>query len=528
MRFPTRVLRFIVFLIVFNGSLNAALAQVSQPARFEEKFKYSDGVFTLISLKNEGLILVRDKDKYEGGKKMWEGVILDTDLKEKRRSTFGVESRNKLIGYEYTPGFIYLLFRQGDTEKNDLEIVELNLNREETNHYIVKPELPLRLTHFSKAGSNAILGGYVSKEPSVILYSLVDKNIKVLPGFFQNDTELVDLRVNENNTFNVVLVDRALREDRKVVFQTYDENGTLLLEDKVPIDKKLTLQTGITSLLQREDLMLMGTWGEGNSKQSNGFYALNIDPFNDQKIQYVAFGELAHFLDYQKENKAKRIQDNTKEVVRSGGVPNYTNYVMPYRVMEYEKGFLLFGEVYSPSSSYNNYASPYGPYYYNPYYSPYGWYYPGFGRLYSRPYSYGYNSRQTDEIKTYESVLVSFDEKGKVQWDHSLNLDEVKRSSMDQVSDFTVVNNEVVFIYKKESELKVKSIVLGENEGLEVMEKIKTSYPEDEIRSEKEGEGGTMFWYGNVFYVWGYQTIRNNTKEDRIRDVFYINKVEIQ
>ena len=201
---------------------------------------------------------------------------------------------------------------------------------------------------------------------------------------------------------------------------------------------------------------------------------------------------------------------------------------MPYRVMEYDKGFLLFAEVYSPSSSFNNYASPYGPYYYNPYYSPYGWYYPGFGRLYSRPYSYGYNSRQTDEIKTYESVLVSFDEKGKVQWDHSLNLDEVKRSSMDQVSDFTLINNEVVFIYKKESELKVKSIVVGDNEGLEVIEKIKTSYPEDEIRSEKEGEGGTMFWYGNVFYVWGYQTIRNNTKEDRIRDVFYINKVEVQ
>ncbi|HEX5170913.1 MAG TPA: hypothetical protein VFW11_17180 [Cyclobacteriaceae bacterium] len=521
-------MRFILTTLVFGIFSKIAPGQVSQPARYEEKFKYSDGVFTLISLKREGLVLVRDREKYESGKKIWEAIILDTALTKKKRVEFTVESRNKLIGFEYTPGQVYLLFRQGDTEKNDLELVELNLDRDDIPHYVINPELPLRLTHFSKAGSNIILGGYVSKEPSIILYSLSDKNIKVLPGFFQSDAELVDLRVNENNTFNVVLIDRALREERKAVFQTYDEKGALLLEDKVNIQSKLTLQTGITSLLKREDLMLLGTWGEGNSKQSNGFYALNVDPFADQKIQYVSFGELSRFLDYQKENRAKRIQENTRDVLQAGGIPNYTSYVMPYRVEEYQNGFLLFAEVYNPSSSgFNNYGSPYGPYYYNPYYSPYGWYYPGYGRLYSRPYSYGYNSRTNDEIKTFESVVVSFDEKGKVQWDYSENLEEVKRSSMEQVSDFNFTNNKLVFLHKKESELKIKSVVVNSDESEEMTEKIRTYYPEDEIRSEKEGEGGSMYWYNNSFYVWGYQTIRNNTQEERVRDVFYINKIEI-
>ena len=225
--------------------------------------------------------------------------------------------------------------------------------------------------------------------------------------------------------------------------------------------------------------------------------------------------------------KAKRIQESTKDVVKTGGVPNYVNYVMPYRLMEYDKGFLLFAEVYSPSSSFSNYPGPYGPNYYNPYYSPYGWYYPGFGRMYSRPYNYG-NTRSIDEIKTYESVLVSFDANGNVQWDHSLALDEMKRSSMEQVTDFALINNQIVFAYKKESEIKVKSIVLETNDSEEATEKIKTLYPEDEIRSEKEDEGGTIYWYGNAFYVWGYQTIRNNTKEDKSRDVFYINKLEFK
>ena len=55
--------------------------------------------------------------------------------------------------------------------------------------------------------------------------------------------------------------------------------------------------------------------------------------------------------------------------------------------------------------------------------------------------------------------------------------------------------------------------------------KVKTSDPLDEIKSEKEFEGGVRHWFANSFYVWGYQSVRNSTKEDKVRDVFYINKV---
>jgi hypothetical protein len=70
--------------------------------------------------------------------------------------------------------------------------------------------------------------------------------------------------------------------------------------------------------------------------------------------------------------------------------------------------------------------------------------------------------------------------------------------------------------------------LLGSKESEEITEKVKATYPEDEIRSDKEGEGGVSHWYGSTFYVWGYQTLRNNTKDDKVRDVFYINRIEIQ
>src|SRR5690606_31257674 len=121
---------------------------------------------------------------------------------------------------------------------------------------------------------------------------------------------------------------------------------------------------GITSTLKREDVMVLGAWGEGNSRQSNGFYAIPVDPFGEQQVRYVAFGELDHYLDYQKPKRAERIKAKTQEEINIGSIPNFVNYVMPYRVKEYSDGFILLAEAYNPSSSYNQFASGYNPYYY--------------------------------------------------------------------------------------------------------------------------------------------------------------------
>jgi hypothetical protein len=145
-------------------------------------------------------------------------------------------------------------------------------------------------------------------------------------------------------------------------------------------------------------------------------------------------------------------------------------------------------------------------------------------RMY-RPYSYGNNVKNADEIRTYESALIAFDPSGKKIWDHSIKLDEIKRPSLEQLSDYSYYNGTVYFIYKKESELNVKTIVISDGTASENKQKIRLSDPTDELRSENEQEDGVKHWVGNSFYVWGYHTIRNVHKEDRVRDVFYINKV---
>lgn len=516
----------ILLLIAFSSQ-----AQIAQTKRFEKEQKNSDEFFSIISLKDEGLALMREKNKFLEGKQKWELVFLDTALNETKNLELEVELRHPLIGYEYVPGSLYLLFRTGETTKNSFELIELQISTgSEVARHDIKPELDFKITHFSKVGNNIVLGGYVSNEPAVLLYSLSSKNITVVPGFFQKDNELVDLRVNQNQTFNTVIIDRSTRSARKLIFRTFDENGKLLLEDIVPIEDDRSLQTSISSQLVREDLLVLGSWGDRQGKQSLGFFSLQVDPFNEQKIKFFHFGELEHFTDYLNPKRAARIRENTKEDVLENRKPSFTAYVMPFKIEEHPDGFILMAEVYHPSSSSNPYFnSPYSnPYYANPYYyyNPF-WpgYYPGM-RMY-RPYNYGNNVKNAEEIKTYESVVIAFDPKGERLWDQSIKMDEVKKPALEQLSDYFYNKQFVYFFYKKESELFTKAISMHDGAAKESSQKIRLSDPVDEIRSENESEDGIKHWTGNTFYMWGYQTIRNVHKDDRVRDVFYINKVVV-
>ena len=132
-----------------------------------------------------------------------------------------------------------------------------------------------------------------------------------------------------------------------------------------------------------------------------------------------------------------------------------------------------------------------------------------------------------NETKASQTSVLSFDPTGKVRWDESMKIEDVRMGGVDQVSDFYIDDKRLVFLYKKESELKVKTIILGTDKTEEATNLIQTGKAEDEIRSEREYEGGVRVWVDNVFYIWGYHTVRNTNSDERVRDVFYINKVVV-
>lgn len=497
--------------------------QVKQGVRYEREHKLNDQEFILISMYESGIALVRDKEKYRDGKLFWEIIRLDTALQEVWTLEMDIRNRHQLVGYEYRNDLIYLLFRDGEHEANDLALFTIHHTTQEIKRYLIKQEISFRVTHFSAMQGSVILGGYVSNEPAVLLYSLEQEKSKLIPGFFITDTELLDLRVNTNNTFNTLIIERTNRVNKNLILKTFDKDGAQLLEDIIPIEPKLTILTGLTSTLVNEEMLLTGTWTEGNSKQASGIFTTLVDPFREQPINYYDFGQFEHFVDYQSARKAASIKQKSEQAHKVGAIPDFKTYAAPMRLEEQPDGFALLTEVYLPATSLNTYPS-YGMPYYG--YSAFG-YNPFMNRYYNSPYQY--HTVNGSDTKMIHSALMSFDREGKKRVDLGIKLDNKRLlSAVEQTADFIYYNGSQVLTYKKEEDIFMVGL---EADGKSFSDTIKaqSNTPGDLIRNDSNQNSSVRFWYKSNFYVWGYQSIRNRTQavDSPSRYVFYINKIEV-
>jgi hypothetical protein len=504
-------------------------AQVEQTARYERDHKYSDPELTILPMYENGMALIHDKEKYNDGKKLWQLIVLDTDLKETMSLELATEPRLRLVGYDYKDDLIYLLFRSSEHEGSDLNLVTIDSKTQEIKRFTIKQELTFKVTHFSVLSRAVILGGYVNKDPAILIYDLQTENLKIVPGFFVSETELLDLRVNANNTFNTLIIDRNTKEKKRLMLKTFDATGAMLFEDIIEIDIKRSILSGITSTLINDELLITGTWTTGTSKQASGIYSVMADPFSDQIIKFYDFGSLQNFLEYQSEKRAARLKEKSSDARASGSIPDFKTYTSVIRMEEQPGKFALLAEVYQPSANFT--PTPYwpssNPYYYGGGYSPYG-YNPFMNRYYNRPYQYQYNNGQTQvgEAKIEYSSLLIFDEKGNLTNDYGFVLDEKKSNGLEQTSDFIFSNNNIAIAYKKEKEILVKHYT-PDGSKLDTLQTT-LEKPDEFVRSDSEN-GFIRFWYQNFMYSWGYQRIKDQGKksEDPNRYVFYINKIRI-
>lgn len=507
-----------------------AAAQISQPNRFEMDAKFIENELQLISLRQEGLVLVQQLNKFDKGKRKWQLHFLDTLLTEKWTKEIDLDNRLELVGFEYTRHQVYLLYREGSNVTQNFQMVVVDFVNQTYSHHNIRFELTFRLTHFTVAGNTAIFGGYVVNEPVILLYDPANDKPKVLPGLFMKDMSLLDLRANQNHSFNLVLYDRSKREERKLVVRTFDPDGNPLVDDEIIIDSRYTIMTGITSSLERDEMLVVGTFGEQGSKQAMGIFSALVDPFQEQVIHYTDFAALHHFLDPLKPRKQQQIKAKAQLLRSQGRIPDYRTYLIPYRIEERAKGFYVLAEQYFSSNNMSPYSSPYAtmnPYAFN---NPYSMYSYPVNRVYSPFYNDPYYASRHGDVRMVQSVVLELNGLGMITKDASLKLEDIRIPNLDQVSDFALIKDSVVLMYKKES-----SIVHSEEAGEEGEKPIIQTTPIrlasslDILRNENESEGSLRHWYGDSFYLWGFQTIRNTTNTQvPTRRVYYINKVQVK
>ncbi|MGC4022018.1 MAG: hypothetical protein QM734_08780 [Cyclobacteriaceae bacterium] len=90
------------------------------------------------------------------------------------RLHFFVEQRMNILGHEYRDGNIYLIFQDPEINGRTINLTEVNAATQSIKQHTFKPEVNMRFTNFIVVKGKAIFGGYITREPALLMYDTRD------------------------------------------------------------------------------------------------------------------------------------------------------------------------------------------------------------------------------------------------------------------------------------------------------------------------------------------------------------------
>ena len=124
------------------------------------------------------------------------------------------------------------------------------------------------------------------------------------------------------------------------------------------------------------------------------------------------------------------------------------------------------------------------------------------------------------------AIVIGFSRTGKLLWDNSFEINDVKSFSLEQFVKIQPATTHVNLLYLFHSTIRTK--IIKDSEVLEgkTSEDIKTEFESDKVQ-KTDALSRLDYWYPGYFYACGIQLIRNSQLNGPppARRVFYINKI---
>ena len=441
----------------------AGMAQLNQPERYELEKKNTDDYFAVLPSGREGLVIFRATDEYRKGEgDVWNVVSLDTDLKERWNKDVVVDIKYSIRAYDLKDSHLYLLFREGEFAKSDYHLVRIGVLDGEVERFNITNEIELELSHLTVVNDKLILGGYVRYSPTLMSYTFGDDKLEVIPGFFKDRSDIVDLRENDNNTFNVV----TLEKDYAGSFlrlRMYSYGAEILFEREVRMQGLKRVLSAKSTGFVDGNIALTGTYGASKSNYAQGIYFVVVKPEGQKNItKYLPFSDFQHFFDYMRPSRASRMKEKVRKRAESGKEFKYSSRLLLHEIQWTGSGYLISAEVYHPRFDYA--ARPVSNNFYG---SPYFMGDNAVGNQANSRYvkqpSRLMNLDDANGFEYHQAVVMELSQKGGLQWDNSFAIDDIETLSLEQVVHVGQSEDRVNMAYLEEDKIRFKIIQKDEN-----------------------------------------------------------------
>jgi hypothetical protein len=502
--------RFLITLLFFLVIYSPAIGQLQQASRYELPLEPGSESFKVISAQDNGLVAYRNVSSREGP--LIELVRLDTALQQIWRGYISTDWDLVLHQIQTRKDFLYMLMKSRKYETGDFIIVKVELSTGKYGTHFVRNFIPFVPTQLNLTDEAALIGGYFNYRPLIVYYHFAQKQSKVLPGFLNEPGELSQVRTNADGSIDIVVSGRNFEKKYCLWLRNYDSQGSLLKTIVLTPDQKKSLIFGSSLKGAGDEQVVSGVYGR-HSDYSRGIFVAVVNPMGEYTIRYYNFSELQRFFNYMKAGREKRIRNRIDRRKIQGKKTKFNYRFVMHELLPYNNQFILIGEAFYPHYTYSTGS------------------YRGLNNYNFR--SYGSSAGPIFDGYHYtHAVVIGFDQNGKIVWDNSFEINDVKSMKLEQFVKIQPEEDRIVLLYLFDNVLRSKII-----SGSEVLEgknagSIDPSKPIVKSKSRFNQPAYNMdnskldHWYGKYFFAYSTQPVRSgNNVNPGDQKVFLINKI---
>lgn len=470
--------------------------QVEQPDRYEIKLSNHEPGFRVASASSEGLVLHRFVRSNQNN--FLELIRLDTAFHEMWEGSVPIDRSMIFIGGLSHDSHVYFLFHSITTRAFDL--IQIDQDDGRYRKYAINGFIRFSATEFRVTKQAVLIGGYFNRVPLVLYFDLAAQQSRILPGLLNEDGELTQIKVFEDDTFQVLISGRNYRKQKTIWIKNYRPDGSLVDNYALEPEENVGLIFGRSTRSVNNMQILSGVYGHRNSEYSRGLFITAIDPTGVQQMKYYNFGDLENFFNYMKAKRSNRIKERIERRKVRGKKVKFNYRFLIHEVIEYNDQFIVLGEAFYPQ--YTTVSN-------------------SMGNALMR------GDQVFDGYRYTHAIIIGFDKEGNLLWDNSFEISDVKTYYLEQFVRFLVQDDIITLLYLFDNQIRTK--IIRDNQVLEgqTIDPIRTLYEDDILVREKRNNSQLNYWYDGNFYAFGVHEIENESDDLAIqkRRVFFVNKI---
>jgi hypothetical protein len=499
-----------LLLFILVSTCLTGYAQIDQTKRYESPIGGEFQSYSVAPLDTSGVLIYRRYSGPQGDQ--LELVRLDTAFQEVWKGYLPIERDLLLLSVKIHRGKIYLFLRSTSVKPN-FTAIAINAT---TGAYLVhdiKNLIAFNPSEYIVTSHALLIGGYFNYRPLLLHYSLQTKKSRVLPGFLDEPAEINQIYQTGDDNMEVIVSARKSRR-RSLWIRTFDREGDLVKTVVLEPSENKSLIFGRAAKVNNDTLVIAGVYGR-NAEYSRGIFVADVNAYGEYVVHYYNFGDLKNFFHYMKPRREQRIKERIERRKVKGKKIKFNYRVLVHQLVPFQDNFVMLGEAFLPRYVYRRTNSNFLPGYNSPYaYAP--------SSRYFTPYR---NDMVLDGFDYTHAVVLGIDKKGKLVWDNSFRLSDIRSYQLEQFVKIAPKKDHITLLYMNNNEIRSKEVRGSEVTDGNTPNTFQVSAGAGE--SKALGMARLEYWYKQNLLIYGTQVVKKPS-EEATQLVFFINKVEVK